>query len=77
MTIDDTDNSEDLPNEDPSSLSESLAMVRRLHLLSTTQQSELHSFIIQLQSKLTDVLSDSNMSKQRSIHDYFKTAYGN
>jgi len=72
MTIDDTDNSEDL-----SSLSESLAMVCRLHLLSTTQQSQLHSFIIQLQSKLTDVLLDSNMSKQRSIHDYFNTAYGN
>jgi len=66
------DNSEDLPNEDPSSLSEALELVRRLRLLSTTQQPELHLFINQLQSKLTDALLDSNLSKQRSICDYFK-----
>jgi len=28
---------------------------------------------MQLQSKLTDVLLNSNISKQRSIYDYFKS----
>ncbi len=69
---DDAENSEELPGEDPPSLAESLELVRRLRLLSTTQQPELHPFIIQLQSKLTDVLLDSNLSKQKSILDYFK-----
>ena len=59
--------------EEPPSLAESLELVRRLRLLSTTQQPEIHPFIIQLQSKLTDVLLDSQVSKQKSIFDYFKT----
>ncbi|CAF4055160.1 unnamed protein product [Rotaria magnacalcarata] len=76
ITSDDNDNSEDtpsedIPSEDPPSLSESLDLVRRLHLLSTTQHPELHPYIIQLQSKLTDVFLNSNQSKQRSILDYF------
>jgi len=69
---DDAENSEDLSSEDPPSLAESLEFVRRLRLLSTTQQPELHPFIIQLQSKLTDVLLDSNLLKQKSILDHFK-----
>ena len=71
---DDPENSEDLPGEDPPSLAESLELVRRLRLLSTTQQPELHPFINQLQSKLTDILLDSNLSKQKSIFDYFQSA---
>ena len=67
---DDPENSEDLP-----SLAESLELVRRLRLLSTTQQPELHPFINQLQSKLTDILLDSNLSKQKSIFDYFQSAH--
>ncbi|CAF1177590.1 unnamed protein product [Rotaria magnacalcarata] len=72
ITTDDVDNSEDVPNEEPPSLSESLELVRRLRLLSTTQQPELHTYIIQLKSKLTDAFLDSNLSKQRSILEYFK-----
>ncbi|CAF3816564.1 unnamed protein product [Rotaria sordida] len=71
---DDAENMEELPREDPPSLTESLELVRRLRLLSTTQQPELHPFITQLQSKLTDVFLDSNSSKQRSILEYFKYA---
>lgn len=72
---DDPENSEDLPGEDPPSLAESLELVRRLRFLSTTQQPELHPFINQLQSKLTDILLDSNLSKQKSIFDYFQSAH--
>ncbi|CAF1415749.1 unnamed protein product [Adineta ricciae] len=74
---DDFDNKEDqlnddLPSEESPTLSECLELVRRLRLFSITQQPELHSFIIQLESKLTDALLDSNMSKQRSILEYFR-----
>ncbi|CAM4835599.1 unnamed protein product [Rotaria magnacalcarata] len=68
----DAENLEELPSEDPPSLAESLELVRRLRLLSTTQQPELHPFITELQSKLTDVFLDSNSSKQISILEYFK-----
>ena len=77
ITNEDTDSNEDqedddLPSEEPPSLSECFHLVCRLRLFSTMQQPELHSFIIQLQSKLTDVLLDSRLSKQRSITDYLK-----
>ncbi|CAF1389307.1 unnamed protein product [Rotaria sordida] len=77
ITNEDADSNEDqqnddLPSEEPPSLSECLHLVRRLRLFSTMQQPDLHSFIIQLQSKLTDALLDSSLSKQRSITDYFK-----
>ena len=72
FSADDSENNDDQPIEDPPTLSESLEFVRRLRRLSTTQQPELHPFVIQLQSKLTDVLLDSNISKQKSICDYFK-----
>ena len=51
---------EELPTEDAPSLTESLELVRRLRLLSTTQQAEFHPLIIQLQSKLTDTFVSSN-----------------
>ena len=76
MYLDDVDNSEDAFIEEPPSLSESLEMVRRLRLLSNTQQPERQTFIVQLQSKLTDVFLDSNASKQRQIIDYFKPVSG-
>ncbi|CAF1505646.1 unnamed protein product [Rotaria magnacalcarata] len=60
---------DDLPGEEPPTLSGCLELVRCLRLFSIMQQSELHSFIIQLESKLTDTLLDSNLSKQRSILD--------
>jgi len=58
--------------ESPPSLPESIQMVRRLKLLSTTQHPELHSLLIQLRSKLIDVYLDSNIVKQKSILDFFK-----
>ncbi len=73
MIVDDVDSKEDPIDEDPPSLYECLEMVRRLRVLSNTQQPELHPFLMQLQSKLTDVLLNSNISKQRSIYDYFKS----
>jgi hypothetical protein len=70
-------NDEILNDEEPitqqsPSLPESLQMVRRLKLLSTTQHPELHSLLIQLQSKLVDAYLDSNIVKQKSILDFFK-----
>ncbi|CAF5161085.1 unnamed protein product, partial [Rotaria sp. Silwood1] len=77
ITNEDADSNEDqqnddLPSEEPLPLSECLHLIRRLRLFSTMQQPDLHSFIIQLQPKLTDALLDSSLSKQRSITDYFK-----
>ena len=74
---DDFDNNEDqqnddLPSEEPPTLSGCLELVRRFRLFSMTQQPELHSFIIQFESRLTDALLNCNLSKQRSILDYFK-----
>lgn len=74
ISNDDVENMEELPSEDPPSLADSVELVRRLRLLSTTQQPKLHPVITQLKSKLTDVFLDSNSSKQRSILDYFKHA---
>ncbi|CAF2039123.1 unnamed protein product [Rotaria magnacalcarata] len=39
---------DDVPSEDPPSLSEFLHLVRHLRFFSTMQQPELHSFIIEL-----------------------------
>ncbi|CAF2983376.1 unnamed protein product [Rotaria sp. Silwood2] len=72
MRNDDTSNDDDTNIEHPPSLSEAIIMVRRLHLLSTTQYPELHLFVTQLQSKLIDIYLDSNCSKQLSIRDFFK-----
>lgn len=44
----DVANKEELSGEEPSSLTESLELVRRLRLLSTTQNTEIHPFITQL-----------------------------
>ncbi|CAF2055852.1 unnamed protein product [Rotaria magnacalcarata] len=67
FTNDDVENSEELPGEDPPSLSKSLELIHHLRILSTAQQPELHSLITQLRSKLTDIFLNSNSSKQRSI----------
>ncbi len=69
---DDMLNDEEPNVEQSPSLTESLQMVRRLKLLSTTQHPELHSLLIQLQSKLVDVYLNSNFVKQKSILDFFK-----
>jgi len=72
VSNDDRLNDEEPISEQSPSLPESLQMVRRLKLLSTTQHPELHSLLIQLQSKLVDVYLDSNIVKQKLILDFFK-----
>ena len=52
-------------------LSEALDMQRRLHLLTSTEQPQLHSLVNDLQYKLTDVYMHSEVSKQSCITDYF------
>jgi hypothetical protein len=47
-------------------------MTRRLHVLSTVQYPKLHPVVIQLQLKLIDVYIHVNVSKQRTIKDFFK-----
>jgi hypothetical protein len=71
ISFEDAANDEDT-TEQPPSLYEAMDMTRRLHLLSITQQPELYLCVMQLQSKLIDVCLDSNISKQRSIRDFFK-----
>ena len=71
ITFEDTTNDEDT-NEQPPSLSEAMSMVRRLHLLSITQQPDLHLCVMHLQSKLIGIFLDSKVPKQRSVCDFFK-----
>ncbi len=72
VSNDETLNDEE-PDVEPSpSLPESIQLICRLKLLSKTQHPELHSLLIQLQSKLIDVYLDSNIVKQKSILDFFK-----
>ena len=77
LAVDIVQNEDINPNEElnvakPPSLSEAIAMLRRLKLLSTTQHPELYPYLTQLQSKLVDTYLDSNISKQKSILDFFK-----
>ena len=71
----DSENSADLPREDPLSLVKSLEMMRRLDLLPMDEQPELHPFIIQLQSKLTDISLNSNLSRLELGFHYFKFVF--
>ena len=49
-----------------------LEMLRKLHLLASIEQPQLHKLVTDLQSKLTDIYLDSIATKQSSITDYFK-----
>ena len=57
--------------ETPPNLSGALDMLQRLHLLASTEQSQLHLLISDLKSKLTDACLDSKVSKQNCIPDCF------
>ena len=70
--IDNNEEDDDLPNETPPKLIEAMDMVRRLHLLAATQQSQLHSLISQLDSQLTQLFIDSKGAKQTKIDDFFR-----
>ena len=57
--------------ETPPNLLEGLNMLQRLHFLASTEQSQLHSFVTDPKSKLTDAHLDSKVSKQNCIPDCF------
>ena len=57
--------------ETPPNLMEALDMLERLHLLASTEQSQLHLLISDLKSKLTDAYLDSKVSKRNCIPDCF------
>jgi hypothetical protein len=61
-----------MTEELPPKLPEALEMIRRLHLLASTEQPELHVLISELESKITDIYVDSKTSKQSSITDFFQ-----
>jgi len=50
---------------------EAMEMVRRLHLLVSTQQPQPHSHISQLDLQLTQLFIDSEEKKQTKIKDFF------
>lgn len=68
---DDNNEEDDIPTEAPPTLVDAMEMVRRLHLLASTQQPQLHSLISQLDSQLTQLFIDSKGLKQTKIHDFF------
>jgi hypothetical protein len=67
----DDDHEDEVSGEEPPSFVEALEMLRKLHLLVSVRQPELHSLMSDLESKLTDSYIDSKMSKQSSITDFF------
>ena len=65
-----TDNNgdDDMPTETPPELTEAMEMVRRLYILAVTPLPQLHTFISQLNSQLTQLFIDSKGAKQASNH---------
>ncbi|CAM4833278.1 unnamed protein product [Rotaria magnacalcarata] len=53
-------------------LPEALDILRRLHLLASTKQPELHVLISKLESEMTDLYLYSKMAKQSCITGFFK-----
>ncbi|CAF3961826.1 unnamed protein product [Rotaria sp. Silwood1] len=71
---DQDDKDDDVIQEQPPSLVEALEMIRKLHLLASTRQPQLHQLVTELESKLTDAYIDSKTSKQSSTIDFFPKA---
>ncbi len=71
---DQDDKDDEVIQDQPPSLVEALEMIRKLHLLASTRQPELHQLVADLESKLTDVYIDSKSNKQSSILDFFQKA---
>ncbi|CAF1308443.1 unnamed protein product [Didymodactylos carnosus] len=55
----------------PPKITEAMEMIRKLHLLATTQQPQLHQLINELESKLTEVYVNSKTRRQTTIEDFF------
>ncbi|CAF1023635.1 unnamed protein product [Rotaria sordida] len=69
---DDYDDDDRIPTESPLKLTEATEMIRKLHLLTTTQQPQLHQLINELESKLTDVYINSKTKRQTTLEGFFK-----
>jgi hypothetical protein len=77
LTIDnasnhDIDEEEDNQEEEPPKLPEALDMVRKLHLLASSQHPDLHQRVSELEAKLTDIYLDSQVANQSFITDFFQ-----
>jgi hypothetical protein len=66
------DEEEDNQEEEPPKLPEALDMVRKIHLLVSSQHPDLHQLVSELEAKLTDIYLDSRVAKQSSITDFFQ-----
>lgn len=64
-------NEDEFIPEEPPSLVDALEMIRKLLLLVSIRQPELHQLVSELESKLADTYIDSKSSKQSSITDFF------
>ena len=69
---DDYDDDDRIPTESPPKIIEAMEMTRKLHLLATTQQPQLHQLINELESKLTDVYINSKTKRQTTLEGFFK-----
>lgn len=65
------DEDDEIPTEAPPKLVEAMDMARRLHILATTEQPQLHHLIARLDSQLTELFLESKRAKQPKIEDYF------
>ncbi|CAF4633647.1 unnamed protein product, partial [Rotaria magnacalcarata] len=71
MRIEDVQNDQDdkddeVIQEQPPSLVDALETVRKFHLLAFTRQPELHQFVANLESKLTDAYIEPKTNRQSS-----------
>ncbi|CAF1023338.1 unnamed protein product [Rotaria sordida] len=67
--IDDEDDR--ITPESSPKISEAMEMTRKLHLLATAQQSQLHPLINEIESKLTDIYISSKEKRQTTLEDFF------
>lgn len=65
------DEDPDLPSQNPPTLTEALDMIRRLHVLSSTDYPHLYPVVSELESKLIDIYLERKTSKQSTIYNFF------
>ena len=49
-----------------------MEMVRKLHLLATTQQPQLYSLINEIEFRLIDIYIDSKAKRQATLQEFLK-----
>ena len=67
----DDDDSNSISTDTPPKITEAIEMTHKLRLLATTQQSQLHKLINELESKLIDVYIESKNRRQTTVDDFF------